>query len=99
MDLLKDIGKRYDDRILRSLVFTLSIFPPGTFVALSNGTQGIVVKTNPENPKYPIVKLLLTEEGSVYPEKPILHTSESDVVQISRPLTQVEISVLKQKVG
>jgi HD-GYP domain-containing protein (c-di-GMP phosphodiesterase class II) len=52
MDLLKDIGKRYDDRILRSLVFTLSIFPPGTFIALSNGAQGVVVKTNPENPKY-----------------------------------------------
>ena len=41
MDLLKDIGKRYDDRILRSLVFTLSIYPLGTYVALSNGTQEI----------------------------------------------------------
>ncbi len=99
MDLLKDIGKRYDDRILRSLVFTLSIFPPGTFIALSNGAQGVVVKTNPENPKYPIVKLLLTEEGTPYIEKPILHTSETDVVQITRPLTQQEIMTLKQKVG
>lgn len=99
MDLLKDIGKRYDDKILKALVYTLSIYPIGTYVALSNGTQGIVMKTNPENPKFPIVKLLINEKGSVYPEKPILHTNEGDVVQITRPLGPLEIGILKQKLG
>ena len=97
MELLKDSKKKYDERLLRALVYALSIYPIGTFVLCSNNSQGIVAKTNPENPKYPIVKLLLNENGEPYIEMPILQTGDSENDKILRPLSKEEIKSLKEK--
>jgi HD-GYP domain-containing protein (c-di-GMP phosphodiesterase class II) len=92
MDLLKNTGKQYDEQLIRVLVYTLSIYPVGTYVALSNGAQGLVIETDSEKPKYPIVKLLLNEQGAPFREQPILHTEEGGGIQIVRPLIQQEIT-------
>ena len=94
MDLLKNTGKQYDEQLIRVLVFTLSIYPVGTYVALSNGAQGLVIETDSDKPKYPIVKLLLNEQGAPFREQPILHTEEGEGIQILRPLIQKEIETL-----
>ena len=91
MDLLKNTGKQFDEQLIRVLVFTLSIYPVGTYVLLSNGTQGIVAETDSERPKFPIVKLLLNEEGGIFRDQPLLHTSEGSGTSIVRPLIQKEI--------
>jgi HD-GYP domain-containing protein (c-di-GMP phosphodiesterase class II) len=99
MDLLKNSGKQYDEQIIRVLVFTLSIYPIGTFVLLSNGSQGIVVETNPKDPKFPVVKLLLSEEGVSFKEQPVLNTRDgSDGIHVVRPLTNNEIQELQTQI-
>ncbi len=97
MDIVKGSGKKYDDKIIRALVLTLSVFPIGTYVLLSNNAKGIVIKTNIENPRHPIVKLLVNEEGLPYMEQPILQTHENDLIRILRPLNKQEIKELKTK--
>jgi HD-GYP domain-containing protein (c-di-GMP phosphodiesterase class II) len=97
MDMLKDMNKRYDDKVLRALVFTLSIYPIGTFVLLSNNAKGYVVKTDSENPKYPTVKLIVNEKDVPYIEQPLLQTREGDPIQIVRPLNKEEADELKKK--
>ncbi|WP_319562953.1 HD domain-containing phosphohydrolase [Marispirochaeta sp.] len=99
MDLLKDIGKHFDERILRALVYTLSIYPIGTYVELTNGAKGVVVRTNINDPKYPAIKLLLNEKGNLYAETPVLQTKEGDSVQIARSLSPEMVRELEERLG
>lgn len=96
MDLLRDMGKLYDEKILRALVFTLSIYPIGTYVELVSGSKGVVVRTNPETPKLPIVKLLTNPKGEPFLERPIVQTEEIGDLQVNRPLTAEETKQLRE---
>ncbi|MCL1930273.1 MAG: HD-GYP domain-containing protein [Treponema sp.] len=88
MELLKNEGKQYDDTIVRALVYSLSIYPIGLYVLLSNNKKGQVVDVNPENPRYPIVEIFgeLTPNG----KNKIMGTS-ADTFYVIRPLTPEEI--------
>ena len=99
MDLLKEIGRHYDERILRALVYTLSIYPLGTYVELSNSAKGVVVRNDSDNPKYPTIRLLSDENGNPYSETPLLQTREGDEVTIVKALSKTEVNNLKSKIG
>lgn len=88
IDLLKNVGKQYDDTIVRSLVFSLSIYPIGLYVLLSNGKRGQVVDVNPENPRFPIVQVF----GEKLPDGSdrSIETSQN-TVYIVRPLVRAEV--------
>jgi HD-GYP domain-containing protein (c-di-GMP phosphodiesterase class II) len=88
MELLKNEGKQYDDTIVRALVYSMSIYPIGLYVLLSNDKKGQVVDVNPENPRYPIVEIL--GELSTNGKNKIMRTSP-DTFYIIRPLTPEEI--------
>ncbi|HUX19994.1 MAG TPA: HD domain-containing phosphohydrolase [Spirochaetia bacterium] len=96
MDLLRDMGKLYDEKVLRALVFTLSIYPIGTYVELASGSRGIVIRTNPETPKMPIVKLLTNPKGEPYLERPVVQSEDAGDLQVSRPLTAEESKALRE---
>jgi len=91
VDILKNEGKQYDDTVIRALVYSLSIFPIGTRVLLSNDKPAIVVDVNPENPRYPVVQVLgaRTPDGKDL----VIRTSETSV-RIQRPLTKDELDSL-----
>jgi HD-GYP domain-containing protein (c-di-GMP phosphodiesterase class II) len=88
IDLLKNVGKQYDDTIVRALVYSLSIYPIGLYVLLSNGKKGQVIDVNAENPRFPMVQIFgdLTPDG----KNKILETSQEGV-HIIRPLQREEI--------
>lgn len=87
LELLKNEGKQYDDLVVRALIYSLSIYPIGLYVSLSNGKNGQVIDVNPENPRYPVVQIL----GDVMPDGKNLQTSP-DGVSIVRPLSREEIA-------
>jgi len=88
LDLLKNEGKQYDDTVVKALVFSLSIYPIGLYVLLSNGRKGQVIDVNPENPKFPRVQIFgeLTPDG----KNKVIDTTQEGV-HISRPLQKEEI--------
>ena len=90
LDLIKLSGTAYDQGILKILVYTLSIYPIGTFVELTTGAKGIVIKTDPENPKMPFIKMIIDPEGKPYPELPIFRPGTDDTTAIKRPLSAAE---------
>jgi HD-GYP domain-containing protein (c-di-GMP phosphodiesterase class II) len=98
LDLLKNTGKQYNEQIIRVLVYTLSIYPVGTYILLSNGNRGLVVKTDPEKPRHPVIRLLIDENGNVFREQSLFQTKEDGEIQISRPLMQKEIEEVKAKI-
>ncbi|MDR1445306.1 MAG: HD-GYP domain-containing protein [Treponema sp.] len=88
LELLKNEGRQYDETVVRALVFSLSIYPIGLYVLLSNAKKGQVVDVIPEKPKYPIVQILgeLTPDG----KNKVQETSQEGI-HIVRPLTREEI--------
>jgi len=88
MELLKNEGKQYNDKVIRALVSALSVFPIGLYVMLSDGNRAQVVDINPKKPYYPIVQIL----GEYNPDgtATTVKTSEEGI-SIVRALSPKEI--------
>jgi HD-GYP domain-containing protein (c-di-GMP phosphodiesterase class II) len=93
IDIMKNQGKQYDETIIRALLFSLSLFPIGLYVLLSNNKIAQVIDVNPENPKYPIVEIKGEIKADGKPK--IVETSEYSIF-IVRPLTKEEGAALMQ---
>jgi HD-GYP domain-containing protein (c-di-GMP phosphodiesterase class II) len=91
--------KRYDPGAVKALLYTLSLYPLGSFVLLSNQAQGVVVETNQASPRLPLVRLLVGPDGGQVTKRTIVRTSDEDGVTVSRPLTRQEAERLKAKIG
>ena len=62
VELLQNKDRSYDDSIIRALLYTVSLFPIGSYVYLSDRKIAQVIDTNPDNPKAPIVQYLTEKE-------------------------------------
>jgi len=87
IDIMKNQGKQYDETIVRALLFSVSLYPIGLYVLLSNNKVAQVVDVNPENPRYPIVQMI--GELKVDGKPKIVETGEYSIT-ITRPLTKEE---------
>jgi len=94
VDLLKNEGRQYDDTVIKALVYSLSIYPIGSYVMLSNAKAGQVVDVNPDNPRYPVVLIL----GSRTPDgKETVVQSSEQGVRILRPMAHKEAEQYRQQ--
>ncbi|WP_052296255.1 HD-GYP domain-containing protein [Spirochaeta thermophila] len=93
LDMMKRAGKWYDEMLLRSLIFMLSLYPIGSYVMLQSGAKGLVVESNPENPRCPVVKILFDDRGHRLKD-PILVRTDEGINTIRRALTQKEVEEL-----
>ncbi len=55
--MFRNEAARYDRQMVELFIKTLGVYPPGTFVALSNGSVGMVVETNAADLLHPLVML------------------------------------------
>jgi putative nucleotidyltransferase with HDIG domain len=53
--LFRNEGAHFEPEILQRFIKAMGVYPPGTFVALSNGATGLVVESNPANLLRPLV--------------------------------------------
>ncbi len=58
IELLKNSGTQYDEAVIKALLYSVSLFPLGTYVYLSDGKIGMSVDVNPLDPKNPIIELI-----------------------------------------
>ena len=68
VELLQNRDRAYDDSIIRGLLYTVSLFPIGSYVYLSNRKIAQVIDTNPDNPKTPIIQYLTEKEADGSPK-------------------------------
>lgn len=87
VEMLGNPDKQYDTLIIKALVCSLSLYPIGAYVFLTNGKIALVVDVNPSNPRLPIVRLLNEKD-----ESGALKTIQTDdkVNKISRVLSKKE---------
>ncbi len=94
VEMLKNTGKQYDETVIKALLYSMSLFPIGSYVFLADGRIGLIADTNPEDPKNPIVQLIneKTESGADKFVK-----SGTGEIQIKRVLTKQETEEFVKK--
>jgi len=93
-DLLQNGRAQYDERVLKALVYTLSFFPIGTHVLLSNEGKGTVIRTDPARPRCPVVRVLADPAGKRPTKTLLLQSEEKGGVSVVRALTPAEVKEL-----
>ena len=95
VEILQDNGKFYDATVIKALLLTISLFPIGAYVFLSNGKIAQVIDVNPANPKLPVVQLWneKDEKGDAI----TIQTGEE--IKISRVLSRQEVADIKKTVA
>jgi HD-GYP domain-containing protein (c-di-GMP phosphodiesterase class II) len=83
LQMLKN-GEIFDVSVIRALVNSISIYPVGMYVLLSDGQRAQVIDIDRENPRFPTVRVLGKQSPSG-----IVRTF--DELSISRPLTIEEV--------
>ena len=63
LEMLQNREHAYDGSVIKALLYTVSLYPIGTFVYLSNRKIAEVIDTNPDNPKTPVVQLLTEKDA------------------------------------
>ena len=96
VELLKNQTKQYDELVIKALLYSLSLFPIGSYVFLSNGKVGRVVDVNPENPKHPIVQLVGERDES---GKPVTIKTSDTGLRIVRVLNKQETADIVKATG
>ena len=83
VQILKN-GKIFDVQVIRALINSISIYPVGIYVLLSNGEFAQVVDNDEDNPRFPVVEI-----AGGKPPKQIVKTSEE--LSVVRPLISEEV--------
>lgn len=82
VELLQNRERSYDDSIIRGLLYTVSLFPIGSYVYLSDRKIAQVVDTNPDNPKAPIIQYLTEKEKDGSPKVASTGVNGLNIVRI-----------------
>jgi HD-GYP domain-containing protein (c-di-GMP phosphodiesterase class II) len=82
--MLQQRGKAYDETVLKALVTNLSIYPIGTHVELADGTRGMVVDTNADDPRAPLVRVISGPQGERYADQRVVDTAASPEHRVVR---------------
>ena len=98
LEMLQNKEHVYDGSVIKALLYTVSLYPIGTFVYLSNRKVAEVIDTNPDNPKTPIVQLLTETNADGSLKK--IQIGENNI-NILRILTKQEkediIKIIREK--
>jgi len=95
VEMLKNANHQYDDAAIKALLYSVSLFPIGAYVFLKNGKVAEVTDVNPDNPKLPVVQLLLEKEKDGSPKT--IQTNDSDLA-IVRVLSRKETEDVKASI-
>ncbi|HOI50875.1 HD-GYP domain-containing protein [Azonexus caeni] len=75
--MFKREGSHYDPELLQLFVKSVGVYPPGCFVALNDGSVGLVVETNSSDLLHPLV--MLHDPGVPRSEALLVDLREADV--------------------
>lgn len=64
LEMLRNTNKQYDEIILKALLYSISLYPIGIYVYLSNGKIAQVIDVSASNPKAPTVQILGETDAS-----------------------------------
>ena len=88
VEMIKNTNGQYDETILKALLYSLSFYPVGMYVHLSNGKIAKVIDVNPDDPRFPIVQIY----GKTTPTgDPVIVQTKANEVTVKRQLSKEEL--------
>lgn len=88
------IGSReFDPALLKGLIGSLTLFPVGSFLRLSNGEIAKVIKVFSDSPTRPMVKIILNKENQHLKEQKIIDLSQNYMLNIEETLDETELRI------
>jgi len=99
IEMLKNPHHQYDDTVLKALLYSLSIYPIGAFVYLSNGKVAQVIDVAPDNPKNPIVQIIGVNDENGNPFTAQTNDTDTKIVRVmnKKEADDVMAALLKEK--
>jgi HD-GYP domain-containing protein (c-di-GMP phosphodiesterase class II) len=88
--ILDNEGSTFDRYFLKVMLRHISMFPAGTFIRISSGEIGDVVKVNERMPMRPIVKISLDREGRLINER-LLDLSKQLLIHVDKCIDPEEL--------
>ncbi len=85
IELIRNSNRQYDDTVTKALLYSISLYPIGVYVYLSNGKVAQVVDVAEGNPKTPFVQTI----GTGTPEAPF--QVDGIKIKIMRVLNKNEV--------
>ncbi len=67
-NILADNARRFDPAIVRLMIRSIGIYPIGSIALMNNASLARVIKTSPEAPMRPFIKILIDETGETLGE-------------------------------
>ncbi len=87
IEILQNKNSLYDDTIVKALLYSLSLYPIGTFVFLTNGRVGQVINISQSNPNNLIIEIIGSVNSDGSPKR--VQTDGKDI-KIARAMTKEE---------
>ncbi len=82
VEMLKNANHQYDDTVVKALLYTLSLYPIGAYVYLSNGKIAQVVDVNPSNQKNPLVQIIGETEPDGSPKTAQTNDTNLKIIRV-----------------
>ncbi|MFH2201699.1 MAG: hypothetical protein ABIJ96_01150 [Elusimicrobiota bacterium] len=86
-------GGRFDSSVIKALIQSLSVYPPGSYVELNNGLLAEVESINPRLPTRPILRPAYNSAGSLLPDTAPLDLSKSPLIRIQKIVDEMTIEL------
>ncbi|MCL2010326.1 MAG: HD-GYP domain-containing protein [Synergistaceae bacterium] len=87
--MLENMSAHFDPKVVRALLVSVGLFPPGTGVELSDGSIGVVVGANGKDLMRPEVLLQVDSMGRRADGGKVVDLSKSEDLYVRRPMQDV----------
>jgi HD-GYP domain-containing protein (c-di-GMP phosphodiesterase class II) len=87
--MIGPMGEHFDPQVVRVLLVSIGLYPPGTAVELSDGSLGVVVGARGSDLLRPEVLLQIDKLGHKVSEMTIVDLSLGNSLYVKRPLQDV----------
>ena len=87
--MLENMSEHFDPKIVRTLLLSIGLFPPGTGVELSDGSLGVVVASGGKDLMRPEVLLQIDHMGRKSDGQVIIDLSKSEELYVRRSVNDV----------
>lgn len=91
MWIIEHNGKPFESEVLKALIDTIGLYPPGSWVELSTGEIARVMNANPGNPMRPSVKVIFSQSRKLLETPKFLDFSKETTVHIKKAVEESKI--------
>ncbi|MDD5633940.1 MAG: HD domain-containing protein [Candidatus Omnitrophica bacterium] len=92
--ILDNESNSYDPYYMKAMLRYVSIFPVGSWVKISSGEIGNVVRTNEDSPMRPVISISFDRDRKIIPEPRIMDLSKQLLVHVEHCVNPEHLNVL-----